>query len=278
MTPRRGLLLVLPALVPTVLVVGAAVVTMVLQSLGLVPLVGEPRLSLDAYRANGADLLDSVRLSLLIAVAATTIAAAVGLLTALLIAGSGWGQRLLSGSALATLPVPHLVGAAAMGLLLADSGLVARLLGRTDGGFPELVAGPWWIAVVAEYAWKEAAFVALVVGATLATRVADLDEAAAGLGATRARRLRHVTLPLLLPALVVSSALGFVYALGSLEVPALLGASSPEPLSVMTYRLLTSVELTARPEAAAVATVTTLLSLAALGLAVLALRRSPAWR
>lgn len=266
----------LPALVLTVGVLGAAFGTALMQSLGLMPLVGPPELSLQAYRTDG--LLNSAGLSLAIATAATALAAVIGLATALLVAASGPGRRLLTGTATLTIPLPHLVGAAAIGLLLADFGLLARVFGATDGGWPPLVGGPWWVAVVVEFAWKEAAFVALVLGATLATRIARYEETAVLLGAGRCSRLRHVTLPLLTPALVISSAISFVYALGSYEVPALLGRASPEPLPVLAYRLFTSIQLTARPQAAAAAMVTAALAIGVLVLTLLALRRSPAWR
>ena len=132
--------------------------------------------------------------------------------------------------------------------------------------------------MIAEYAWKESAFVALIVAGTLATRVASYDETAALLGATRVKRLRFVMLPLCMPALVVSSTIIFVYTLGSYEVAFLLGRSYPEPLPVMALRLFNSVTLTSRPEAAAVAVITTAISLIVVGFAFLALRRTALWR
>ncbi len=279
MKQRPGAWLVLPALVPVVLVLGAGIGTAVAQSLGLMPLVGVPRLSLDAYRAHGADVLTATRLSLGIALAATALAAIVGLVTALAVVGllgrrrSG---RAVGGLSVLTIPVPHLVGAAVMGLLLADSGVLVRWLGLDSLG--GIVGGPLWLAVVLEYAWKESAFIALVVAGTLVTRVSSFDETAALLGAGRWQRLRRVTLPLAQPALIASSALSFVYALGTYEVAFLLGRVFPEPLPVLAYRLFTSVDLTTRPQAAAVAVVTTVLSVSVLLLTLTALRRSPAWR
>ncbi len=269
----------LPALLPVVLVLGAGAGTAALQSLGLMPLVGVPRLSLDAYTDQGADLLTATRLSLGIAAAATALAAAVGLVTALAVVGLLGGRRsgrAVGGVSVLTVPVPHLVGAASMGLLLADSGVLARWLGLDSLG--GVVGGPLWLAVVLEYAWKESAFIALVVAGTLATRVSSFDETAALLGAGRRQRLRRVTLPLSQPALIAASALSFVYALGSYEVAFLLGRVYPEPLPVLAYRLFTSVDLTTRPQAAAAAVVTTTLSVTVLLLALAALRRSPAWR
>ena len=260
MIRRHPGLLLLPALVPTLLLLGAAVVTLGLQSLGLMPLVGTPRLSADAFRSVTPDLATSVGLTLAIASAATALAAVVGLGTALLVTSSARSARLLGLAAAATVPIPHLVAAAAVGLLLADSGVLPRMLGLSAEQWPDLVAGPWWVAVVLEYAWKESAFVALVVGAALATRVARYDETAALLGAGRVHRLRHVTLPLAAPALLIASTISFVYVVGSYEVAWLLGRTYPEPLPVLAFRLFSSADLAARPEAAAVSVVTGLVA------------------
>jgi len=257
---RHPGLLLLPALVPTLLLLGAAVVTLGLQSLGLMPLVGAPRLSADAFRSVTPDLATSVGLTLAIASAATALAAVVGLGTALLVTSSARSARVLGLAAAATVPIPHLVAAAAVGLLLADSGVLPRMLGLSAEQWPDLVAGPWWVAVVLEYAWKESAFVALVVGAALATRVARYDETAALLGAGRVHRLRHVTLPLAAPALLIASTISFVYVVGSYEVAWLLGRTYPEPLPVLAFRLFSSADLAARPEAAAVSVVTGLVA------------------
>jgi putative spermidine/putrescine transport system permease protein len=268
----RGTLLVLPAVLPVVAVLGVGVSTSALQSLGLMPLVGTPRLSTVAWTSS--DLLGPAALSLAIALASTVLAAVVGLAAALAVLGGG---RLVALAGLLTVPVPHLVGAATTGLLLADSGLAARVLG-VQQGWPQLVGGPWWVAVVFEHAWKESAFVALVVAAALAARAEALTETAATLGAGRWRRLRHVTLPLAAPALVASSGIVLVYTLGSYEVAQLLGRPAPEPLAVGAVRLFTSIDLAARPQAAALATASTVLCLLAVVVVGLVLRRLAAWR
>lgn len=274
----RGTLLVLPALLPALFVVVGGLGAVVLQSVGLMPLIGPVRFSFDAFAAQASSLPLATAISLGIAAASTLIAATVGLAAALVIVSGRVGGRLVAAISASTVTVPHLVGAAAIGLLLADSGFLPRLLGIPSDAWPSLVGGPWWVAVIAEYAWKESAFVALIVAGTLATRVASYDETAALLGATRVKRLRFVMLPLCMPALVVSSTIIFVYTLGSYEVAFLLGRSYPEPLPVMALRLFNSVTLTSRPEAAAVAVITTALSLIVVGIAFLALRRTALWR
>jgi putative spermidine/putrescine transport system permease protein len=277
-SPRRwAILLVLPALVPAGAVVLAALVSALLMSLGLTPLVGEPRLSLDAWRAPAGELWTAAALSVAIAATATVLAALVGLAAALVITGRRRSGRLVALLGSLTIPVPHLVAAASVGLLLADAGFLPRLLGIEEG-WPPLVGGRWWIAVVAEYAWKESAFIALVVSSALASRVASYRDTATLLGAGRWARLRYVTLPLAAPALVASASISFVYALGSYEVAWLLGRSYPEPLPVLAVRLFGSIDLAARPQAAAVAVTTAALALAAVAVAAVALRRMEARR
>lgn len=271
----RAALWVLPAVVPVMAVLIGGLGSALLQSLGLMPLVGAPVLTVDAYRANADDMATSAALSVAIATAATVIGVVVGVATALTAVG---GRRAALWAATVTVPVPHLIGAATMGLLLADSGLLARVFGLSDGGWPALVGGRWWIAVVLEYAWKEAAFIALVVASVLATRVAGYDETAAMLGASRRARLRLVTFPLIRPAVVAAATISFTYTLGSYEVALLLGRAYPEPLPVMAIRLFTSIDLATRPQAAAAAVVTAVLALLAVAAALTMLRRSAIWR
>ncbi|MEY2848182.1 MAG: hypothetical protein RI885_847 [Actinomycetota bacterium] len=283
-TPRTrrsrlvGTLMVLPALVPALFVVVGGTGAAVIQSLGLMPLIGPVRFSIDAYTAQASSLPVSIGVSLGIAAASTIVAAVVGFLAALVIVSGRFGGRFIALVSASTVTVPHLVGAASIGLLLADSGFLPRLLGIPSDEWPRLVAGPWWVAVIAEYGWKESAFVALVVAGTLATRIARYDETAALLGAGRMQRLRFVMVPLALPALVVSCTITFVYTLGSYEVAWLLGRTYPEPLPVMALRLFSSISLTSRPEAAAVAVVTSAISLVVVALAFLSLRKSEVWR
>lgn len=267
--------------VPAVLVAAAVVLggflTVAIQSLGLMPLVGRPELSTAAYTAHTGELLNGLVLSLAIAGTSTALACVIGFTATLVILQGRWCGRLVTAMSTLSIPVPHIVGAASVGLLLTDSGLLARVTGGTVS-WPELVGGPWWPAVIFEYAWKESAFVALVVAGTLATRSVSYDETAALLGAGRFRRLRHVLVPLSLPSLIIAGTIAFIYSFGSYEVAWLLGRPYPEPLPVMALRLYNSVTLTSRPEAAAVAVVTALVSLGAAAGALALLRRIPLWR
>jgi putative spermidine/putrescine transport system permease protein len=273
-----SLALVAPAVAIAAFVVLGGVGMALVQSVGLLPLVGDARFTLDAYLANGEELLTGLGLSLAIATASTALSCVIGLTAAVVITQGRSTGRLVAGLSALTIPVPHLIGAASIGLLISDAGVLPRMLGIDGRDWPDLVGGAWWIAVVLEYTWKESAFVALVVAGVLASRVARYDETAALLGASRARRLRHVVIPLARPAVIVCAIIIFVYTFGSYEVAWLLGRPYPEPLPVLAFRLFDSITLTSRPEAAAVAVITTAVSLLVVAIGMACLRRTPLWR
>jgi iron(III) transport system permease protein len=91
-----------------------------------------------------------------------------------------------------------------------------------------------------------------------------LDEAAAGLGAGRWRRLWRVTLPLLRPALAAGGGLAFVTALGDFVVSILLYTFETRPIAI---EILSSLRLNDLGVAAAFGVVLMLVSAAALGTA-----------
>lgn len=268
-----GARLVAPAVLLIVTVTGTALGAVVATSLGLLPLVGQPRLSIDGYTTLVGELQAATYDSLLTAASATLLAAAIGFTIATVVVRSGRGVRLLVGLAVAVLTVPHLVGAAATGLLLSDVGLAQRWSGISAASWPELVGGRWPWATVLELAWKESAFVAVVVIASIGRHYADLREVAAVLGAAPRAQWRRVLLPLSAPALASSSLIVFVYSLGTYEVARLLGRAYPEPLPVMAYRLFTDIDVAARPQAAAAAVVATGLALLAAVMTLPLMRR-----
>lgn len=260
--PTRVWLRLMPALVVVVPVFVVAVGLAIVQSLGIFPLAGDSRLSLDAYRSlfSGSELWRSLAFTFYLSLVSTALALGLGVAVALafrrLFSGSRFGAFMLQ----LNLPVPHLVGALAMILLLGQSGLLARAAGSVgliDGpaGFPALIFDPAGIAIIAEYVWKEVPFFALIALAALGPVADDHEGVAATLGAGRWKRLRYVTFPLLAPALLPASTVVFAFTFGTFEVPLLLGGSFPEALPVLAYRKFTNVDLAARPEALAIGVV-----------------------
>ena len=260
--PTRVWLRLMPALIVVVPVFVVAVGLALAQSLGVFPLVGDSRLNPDAYRSlfSGQELWRSLAFTSYLSLASTALALGLGVAIALafrhLFSGSRVGAFMLQ----LNLPVPHLVGALAMVLLLGQSGLLARVAGSVgliDGpaAFPALIFDPRGVAIIAEYVWKEVPFFALIALAALGSVADDFEGVAATLGAGRWRRFRHVTLPLLAPALLPASVVVFAFTFGTFEVPLLLGGSFPEALPVLAYRKFTNVDLAARPEALALGVV-----------------------
>ena len=258
---RPWLLLAPALLVITVLFVGALLFG-VLQSLNYLPLIGLTEPNVEAYASIFGDPVfwESLGLSLRIAFLSTAISVVLAVATALLIFRTERGRRSITFIYQFNLPIPHIVGGVAMLLLLSQSGLFSRLafaLGLTDApaDFPALTNDRWGFAIIAEYVWKETVFIGVVVLAALAGGVAEYEELARTLGASRWKRFWHVILPLITPAIVSTSIIVFAFSFGAFEIPFLLGQPFPAALPVMAFRAYTDVDLNARPQAMAISVV-----------------------
>lgn len=195
----------------------------------------------------------TLRVALLSAAAATVLGLGLGL--ALRKVAATRGGRVARVVLQVPLPVPHLVVALSMLMLLAQSGLINRLLARLGSGatLPALVNDRGGVGIVLTYLWKEAPFVAVLVLSALRAQTQRLEEVARNLGAGPWRRFADVTLPAATPALRFGFVLVFAYTFGAFEVPRLLGQTRPSMLGVWSLRLYTDVDLSRRPEAMVVA-------------------------
>lgn len=254
MRPGRGAAPLWPALVVLTLLFGGGLLLALLQSVGLLPVVGRPHLGLEAYRAALSDpgFWRSLRLSLMLACTSTLLALGLGLGVALAVRRSNLAPLLLG----LTLPLPHTVAALVTAGLLSQGGLLSRLthaLGLTPSpaDFPVLVMDPRGLGVLIELTLKETPFAALAAWSALARLDPRLEAAARSLGANRTARFQAVLLPAVRPALLAAGGLIFAYALSSYEVPLLLGPTSPAPLAVEAYRASQDGDLTRRPLALA---------------------------
>ncbi len=167
---------------------------------------------------------EALRATLIISVASVIASLLVGVPLAFLLTRFEFrGRRLLS--ILATLPaaLPPLVGVVAFLFLYGESGVVTRAIQRALG----LAQAPWsftgmW-AIIFVHAYTMYVYVFLLVAAGLERLDSSMDEAAAGLGAGRGRRLRRITLPLLTPAIAGGMLLVFMSSLGSFSAPYIFG-------------------------------------------------------
>ena len=213
-----------------------------LQGLGVMPFLDMDTPTLDYYRQalTRPDLLSSIGYSVYLALVSAAVALVGGVLlsAALVRAGSGRLARLVG------LQIPimtmHALVALAVTFVFSGSGLAARLLHaagavETPADFPSVVGAPGGWGIIAVYVWKEIPYVAFCTVTVMAHVSATLGEAAATCGASPRRAFFGVTLPLCRPAALRAFLVVFVFALGSYEVPFLLGATVPKALPVLAY-------------------------------------------
>lgn len=131
---------------------------------------------------------------------------------------------------------------------------------ESAGDFPLLVFDPWALGIIASFSWKEIPFITVIALAQLQSTVTDYEDVARMLGSGPLQRLRHVTIPIVLPGVLTASVIVFAFTFGSFEVPLLLGQSFPATLPVLAFRLHTDVDLIARPEGMAVTVVVTIIT------------------
>ncbi|HEY7234124.1 MAG TPA: iron ABC transporter permease [Gemmatimonadaceae bacterium] len=189
-------------------------------------IVGSFARGLDDWRTFAASPADREALwsTLVISIGSVVAALLIGLPLAFLLGRFDFrGRRVLS--AVATLPaaLPPLVGVIAFLFLYGESGVITRLVKHALG----LEQPPWSLtglsAIVFVHAYTMYVYVFLFVAAALERYDSTLDEAAAGLGATRGRTLRRITLPLLTPSIAGATLLVFMSSLGSFSAPYIFG-------------------------------------------------------
>jgi ABC-type spermidine/putrescine transport system permease subunit II len=114
------------------------------------------------------------------------------------------------------------------------------------------------------------AVVTLIVRARLAGLDESLEEAASDLGANPGRAFRQITLPLMLPAILAGGLLAFTFSLDDVIISAFI--SKPGSFTLPVY-IFSALRTGLRPELAAISTVMLGLTLVAIAVAALVLRR-----
>lgn len=253
-----------PALLLAAVLFGASVIYGAAQSLGYLSIIDQTTIGLAAYRnvligpsPAAAEFWPALGFSLWVSGAATLLAA----LGALLLAALLSRQSTPSASSVLALNVslafPHLVWAIGLALLLSQSGLLARaaaslrlIAGPAD--FPVLVRDRYGIGIILDYVSKEIPFLTLMLLAVLRSQPEGYELVAANLGANCWQRLRYVTLPLVLPALLAGALLVFAFVFGAYEVPAVLGVRFPRMLAALALDFFLNPDLRSRAEGMAI--------------------------
>jgi ABC-type spermidine/putrescine transport system permease subunit II len=115
------------------------------------------------------------------------------------------------------------------------------------------------------------AVVALLVRARLHGLDESLEEAAADLGATPWRAFRQITLPLMLPAVAAGGLLAFTFSLDNVIISSFVSTAGEFTLPVYVFSTLRT---GLKGDVAAIATLMLLLTISAVALAVVVVRRS----
>jgi putrescine transport system permease protein len=206
---------------------------------------------------NDAQLIASVRTSLVVAALSAAIATVNGTLAAIALVRFGRfrTRTLFSGAIYAPLVMPEVILGLSLLLLFVALGIERGL----------------W-TIIAAHATFTMCFVAVVVRSRLAGFDRALEEAAMDLGAGPVRAFLAVTLPLMAPAIIAGFLLAFTLSLDDLVIASFTAGPGSTTLPMRVY---SQVRLGVSPEINAIST----LMLAAVGLVLLSVAAlSRGWR
>jgi spermidine/putrescine transport system permease protein len=175
-----------------------------------------------AALAQDRELIESAMNSLIIAIAATALATAIGTLTAYALwkRGSAW----ISGSLYLSLATPEIVTGVS---LLAFFQWTFRYLNLRLGMHTVILA----------HVGFSLAYVVVVILARLRSFDPALEEAALDLGATEWEAFRRVTIPYLVPAIAAAAMLAFTVSIDDYVITSLVAGVDSQTLPMTIYAL-----------------------------------------
>ncbi len=201
----------------------------------------------------------AIGVTLFFTVITVTLEATIGLGMAMIMGKTFKGRALLRAAVLIPWAIPTAVTARLWEFMFQYDGVVNRVLGThilwTVDEWPSR------FAVIAADVWKTTPFMALLILAGLQVIPEDVYEAAKVDGATAWQRFRHITMPLLKPALLVAVLFRTMDALRMYDLPAIMtqsnantrtismlvvdqvrqGPNSASALSIITFLLIFTV-------------------------------------
>ena len=257
-------------LLPFLLLTGIVFVSVwnvLVQSVGYIPAFGltVPTWKYYAQVFTHPDFLQSVWVSLRIALWSAVLSAVLGVLVSMALIKCGKIRGGMLYAVRLPILVPHAVVAVFVIQIFSQTGLLARVcyvLGLLEdpAQFPQLLYTPGYWGAILAYLWKEIPFVAYFVLAFMSSISDTLGQAAENLGACPLRSFWEVTLPLSVPVIARAFLIIFIFAFGGYELPLLLGSTLPKALTVQTHLVYMSPDLLQRPLAMAMNGVVLLLS------------------
>ena len=252
-------LMLLPATAIIVILFGGGMLSGIGQSLGYFPIIGMETFTLDYYADILTDdsFLQSLWLTFRLAFFSTLFSSILAVAFALVLRHAFRGSRFLTFLYQVPIPIPHLVVATGIVLLVSQSGLLSRStvalgLTETPRDFPVMVFDRTGIAIMLTFLWKEVPFIGIVVLAVLKSVGPQYEEIAQTLGANSWQRFRFVLFPLILPGILSTSIIVFAFVFANYEIPLLLGVRHPTTLPVMAFRSYQDPDLAQRPQAMAI--------------------------
>lgn len=264
-------LMLLPAFAVLILLFGGGIVVGTGQSFGYFPIIGLTDFTLQYYvdAITDPNFLQSLWLTFRIAFWSTFLSCVLAVAFALVLRENFKGSRLATFLFQVPLPIPHLVAANGIVLLVTQSGILARF--GVAGGFidrpadfPVMVFDRAGIAIILTFLWKEVPFIGLVVLAVLQSVGPQFEEIAQSLGANRWQRFWYVLLPLIMPGILSTSIIVFAFVFASYEIPLLLGVRFPTTLPVLAFQNYQDPDLALRPQAMAISVILAIIAVALL--------------
>ena len=157
---------------------------------------------------------------------------------------------------------PPFIGAYAWIILLGRNGTITQWVHEWTGWTLPSIYGP--PGVILALALSYFPYVFLIVQGALAAADPHIEEAALMAGASRARILRTITLPLVFPAIAAAMLIVFIKAIGDFGVPSILGGEFQVLPTLIYYQIHGFFNLNAASAIAAVNVLLTLLAMLAL--------------
>lgn len=253
MSKIKPYLLIAPAALLLLFIMGVGICTCILQSLGYFPLIGLDSITFDYYKEilSNQQFINSLILSLKTSIISSLIATIIGILLAYLMTKSKFSKLRYF---LLNLPiiVPHIIVVMLAFAVFSKTGIIARILYNLNlindsREFVSLVNDKAGIGIIIVYIYKGMPFIAITVYNILKSLDFKLEDVALNLGANKFQVLKLVIMPQIMPTILSSFIVIFAFSFGSFEVPYLIGATNPKALPVNAYINYINTDLAQRP-------------------------------